>query len=343
MKEYQVVAQKIIGFIKSKLMYLLALIIIVSGSYELYAIAVTDAFSEMAYIDRIFSASVKIIMGLFILFDPNKTLTRAIGFYAMSLGISRIITSFNSLSSTQLVSFIIGLVMIGMGINLLVSGYNYLNDKARGRFGMTVSSSIMSIVLIYSIFLSTNMGLAGNLGKLDDVASDIIAVIQYLILLVIMDTEEVRFSSVKERAVAKLRSISVTRTLESGFTLQRKDAITLVHMFEDRSGWSAVTDGGPVDCEKRINFVKARIAGVMILQKWKDSDRIYATVVNDDKGTILQANRFSITDVVPDVYNDTDFTNIRLFSDGRMLSSISVRENDLEEEEEVISDVEVEI
>ena len=70
----------------------------------------------------------------------------------------------------------------------------------------------------------------------------------------------------------------------------------------------------------------------MILQKWKDSERIYVTLVNDDSGTILQANRFWITDIIPDVGEDGELTCIRLFADGRMLSSISVAERVIESE-----------
>ena len=138
-----------------------------------------------------------------------------------------------------------------------------------------------------------------------------------------------------------MRNVSITRTMDPGFSVSKEDAIELMNMFEDRSSWTPVCDGGPAECEKRYRFEEGRIPGTIILQKWKDSDRIYATVVSDDTGTIIQANRFYITDVIPNSKDEKEITQIRLFSDGRMLSSVLVSEMEIEDKkEEAIPDEE---
>jgi hypothetical protein len=319
--------QAAIVAIKRKIPFILAAILLISGVFEAVNFLVFGG--ESASIGDLCAAVVKILIGLFIIFDPKRSLLRSVGFYAISLGLSRVIDSVILLGEPSDVMFIAAIVMIALGVNLFVSGYNYLHDTSRGRFGMTMGSAALDLMMILMIVITFTSG-DGSDEEFRNMIVYSISVVQYTLILIIMDSDEFRFSSLREKSVKKLDEVRLTYTLTPGMHVSRDDALVLKHMFDDRSSWSAVEDGGPVECERKLWIFEEKVASVMILQKWKGSDRIYVTMAADDKGTILQANRFWITDVVADDPDDGTFMNVRLYADGAMLSNISVEKEAVE-------------
>lgn len=318
--------------LKGKLIYIIALILIFSGAFGLYIIVLTKNLEDMGPVVGSLTCAVKIVMGLCIIFDPKKNLLRAVGFYAFALGFSRLLASFPYIGNPSPVMFIVGLVFIGMACNLMISGINYLNDTSRSRNGMTRTAALLALlqigIMVYYIKVE------GIILDFDTMAEDVfpyvISTLQYVTLLVIMDTEELRFGSHLEKSNTRIESIRTTYALDMDMMIPQADADILLHMFDDRSSWTEITDGGPAECEKRLKIVDRRVPSVMILQKWRDSDKIHVTVVNDDTGTMITANRFSVTDVLPEGPDD-GFRYIRLFDDGRMLSQIWVSRQEVQE------------
>ena len=306
-------AQGFIGAIKRKMPFFLASIIIISGLID-------DNIVNNSIV-----AFIKISMGLFIIFDPKRNLMRSVGFYALSLGLARIVSTLPMLGSESDLFFIVALVMLGMGINLVVSGYSYLQDVSRGRFGMTFGSAALAIIMALSLIMmittpdDDEYGL--NAGYMLVYS---VYLIQYLLILLIMDSDEFRFSSWQEKSVRKLDNIRLSYSLTPGTQISREDARIMKHMFDDRASWTPVDDGGPVECEKRIRLVDEKVSTVMIMQKWKGSDKIHITISTSNDGTILQANRFYVTEVSADDADDEKFMNLRIYSDGAMISNFSV-------------------
>ena len=315
--------QRIVEYIKSKLLYVLVLVLLVSGTYEIYIVATSDYSDDWLLLGETYSAVIKIVMAEFIIFDPKKSVVRGIGFYAMSIGLSRLLNSLQTLSDVSTVSFAIGVVMLIMSVNILYSSYKYMNDTSRGRNGM--------IAMLVILFQSERLGL-GEMDR-DKVLPMTITLLQYLLLLMILDTKELRYSTLMEQVNTRVESARVTNTLEYDKGMHRFDVLVLKHMFDDRSCWHNVDDGGPIECESRIRIVEGRIPSCMILQKWKDSERIHVTVVNDDAGSMILAKRFSVSRVVSDSEDDEVFTSVCLFDDRSLLAKISVK-TDVEEEEE---------
>lgn len=326
--------QRIVEYIKSKLLYVLVLVLLASGTYEIYRVATSDYSDDWLLLGATYSAVIKILMAEFIIFDPKKSVVRGIGFYAMSIGLSRLLNSIQTLSDVSTVSFAIGVVTLIMSVNILYSSYKYMNDTARGRNGMITSTSVLAVIqiaMLVILFQSERLGL-GEADK-GQVVPMTITLLQYLLLLMILDTKELRFSTLMEKINTRVESARVTNTLEYDKGLRRSDVVVLKHMFDDRSCWHNVDDGGPVECESRIRIVDGRTPSCMILQKWKDSERIHVTVTNDDSGSMILAKRFSVSRVVSDSEDDGLFTSLCLFDDRSLLAQISVR-TDVEEEEE---------
>lgn len=305
---------------------ILAATIMIAGVYNLWQYITFE--ESMASFGEICGAVIMIAMGLLILFDPKKSILRSIGFYAMALGLSRVMNSLSSIASESDMMFIIGLVMFGMGVNLMYSGFCYLKDTSRGRFGMTMASALLALLMIILIVM---MSVSEETSAYDMsvIISCFISLIQYSIVLLLMDMEVFRFGSFNEKALRKMDDIRRTYAPAPDMAITRDGGIVLKHMFDDRSSWTPVEDGGPVECEKKLCMEEDRAKSVMILQKWKDSDKIHATMVVDDNGTILQANRFSISDVVADNDDDSGFKNLRLYADGRMVANLAIAETEV--------------
>ena len=307
--------------------FVLAAIIIISGVYNLWKYMTFE--ESAASFGEICGSLIMIAMGLLILFDPKRSLLRAIGFYAMSLGLSRVMNSFSSIASESDIMFIVGLVMLGMGANLIYSGYCYLKDTSRGRFGMTTASALLALLMIILIVMMSVGGDEVDDYTMSEIISCFISLIQYAFVLLLMDMEVFRFGSFNEKALRKMEVIRRTYAPAPDMFINREDGVVLKHMFDDRSSWAPVEDGGPVECEKKLFMEEERSKSVMILQKWKSSDKIHVTMVTDDNGTILQANRLCVSDVVADNADDSGFMNIRLYTEGRMVANLAVAEEEV--------------
>ena len=321
--------QWIIEVIKKRMVYILAIILFVSGLYDIYTVAVANYADQWDFVDEIVSAVIKMVAAEFMVFDPKKSIMRAIGFYSMSLGITRIISSLSTLYFVSSLSLAIGGVMLVMGVNMLISSYNYLNDTTRGRTGITLSATVlalMDVLFIVLIFESNRFGLDPS--QYGDMSKIIISLFEYITLLLIMDTKELRFSTSYEKSNTRIESARVTYTVAGDLTIDPEDAKVMSHMFDDRSSWKVCDNGGPVECEYKIRIIDGRIPSTVIMQKWKDSDPIHFTVVNDDTDSIILANRFSVHSVSSDGERPSF---LRLFDEKRMIMQIAVRS-----EEEVV-------
>lgn len=303
--------------------YLLAAVLISVGAYELYLVYTADYSDQWGFIDETYSAIIKIVMAEFILFDPKKNVLRAVGFYAISLGITRVISAISTLSFVSDISLAVGGITLFMGANILISGYSYLKDTTRGRTGMIIGTGSLALLQTIMLMLSYESYRMTGFIKFDELIPSILLLFQYIVLLLILDTEEVRYGTLMEKTNTRVESIRVTNTVENDFALRKEDAEVMVNMFSDRSSWQQPTIGGRVESEKRVLMVDGRIQSWMILQKWKGSDKIYATMANDPDGSILAAKRFTIHRVVSD--NDgEEITSVRLYDDTSLIMQLAV-------------------
>ena len=62
----------------------------------------------------------------------------------------------------------------------------------------------------------------------------------------------------------------------------------------------------------------------MILQKWKDSEKIFVTMTNDGSGSVILANRFSVSKIITDRADDLSFSEMKLFDDRSLIAMITV-------------------
>ncbi len=310
---------------KHHIVFLLAFILIITSAYDIYRVYEAAYVDTWGLLDDIYSAVIKIIMAEFILFDPKKNVWRAIGFYAMSIGLSRLISSFSMILSIDPVSLTMGLITLFMGVNILFSGYRYINDTTRGRIGMMFGTwMLLALQLAMVLMYFQTWKLMGTI-EIKDIMPSVVLMVQYITLLIILDTDEIRYSTITEKVSTRLQSAMMASNIERMFELDRKNAAVLKHMFDDRTSWDQISDEGPAELERRLTIKKGRIQTNMILQKWKDSEKIHVTIINDGSGTIVAATRFSVSDVICDSEDDDAFRSMRLFDGNKIQMQLAVQ------------------
>ncbi len=274
----------------------------------------------------VLSIFLQIFFGTMILIDFSGNLGRAIGFYALSIGCNRLINYIHVLFDPHGISFIFGLVMVVMSVNMLYTGVTFVRGSARSRFGMTVTSLIMLALTAGSLYYSALTYNYTPEDLLEYYPDQCIICAMYALLFLMVGTETVRNSMPAVRYQKMLSSIRRVGATEPESYILRSDAKILAEAFEDRSAWTPVTDGGPALCEYRFMLSHhMNDASAVRIQKWKNSDKLYITVTDSDKGSILNACRSAVTSVYYDGSIDT-CSNIRFCGDRGLTIVFNVRD-----------------
>ncbi len=274
----------------------------------------------------VLSIILQVFFGTMILIDFSGNLGRAIGFYALSIGCSRFINYIHSLFDPHGITFLFGLVMVIMSVNMLYTGITFVRGSARSRFGLALTSLIMLALTVGSLYYYAVTYDYRPEDLIEYFPDQCIICALYTLLFLMVGTETVRDSMPAVRYQKMLGSIRRVGASEPESYILRSDAKVLANAFEDRSAWTPVTDGGPAICEYRFRLTHhMNDASAVRIQKWKDSDKLYITVTDSDKGSILNACRSTVTSVHYDGSIDT-CSNIRFSGDGGLLIVFNVRD-----------------
>jgi hypothetical protein len=274
----------------------------------------------------VLSIFLQIFFGTMILIDFSGNLGRAIGFYALSIGSSRLINYIHTLFDPHGISFIFGLVMVIMSVNMLYTGITFVRGSARSRMGMALTSLLMLSLTIGSLYYYASTYDYRPEDLLEYFPDQCIICALYVLLFLMVGTETVRDSMPAVRYQKMLSSIRRVGASDPDSYILRSDAKVLAAAFEDRSSWTPVTDGGPALCEYKFRLTHhMNDTSAVRIQKWKDSEKLYITVTDSDKGSILNACRSAVTSVHYDGSIDT-CSNIRFFGDGGLAIVFNVRD-----------------
>lgn len=291
----------------SKMTKIVALMLIVNAVVGMYYHLLEHALSPGAIsITFVIAVVIQIFLGTLILIDFSNSYNRVIGLYAISVSINRISDNLSSLGAFRGIGFVYSLVMMVIAINLMYTGYSYMKGRSRSRVGMMCSSMIMLALTLSEVYYDATMYdiPVGELFTTYLTAWIMCAL--YLILFVMVGSERAR----NNMPLAKdLRVFSQVRRLdvnEPSVYITRREARELVKAFDDRSGWSDVTDGGPAEKEIRCTLYNSLAEETsMVVQKWRGPDRIYISIAEPSDGSMLNAYRMSIDSISPDGSIDT--------------------------------------
>lgn len=276
--------------------YILAALMVAFGTVQLIY-AYTDEYTTLTWLLAL-SYIVMLVGGAVIILDRNRNLLRAVGIYALALGFYRFIFSFPSIEPGNPYGMV-SIVVCALAINLMISGRSYLKGVSRGRRLAMISTFLLLMVCVTLFITLMHAGL-GLVDCMKLMPGAFVMSIMYAFFIGILDSEELRSSdilAIHNDTLDKIRCIQYTDPRTS---IPRETALVLAKVFEDRSDWHPVDDGGPAECEYRFVIENKDKGSEVLMQKWKGSESIYFTISDYLDGTILQAYRFEADSVCTD-------------------------------------------
>lgn len=295
----QVLKDKVIGKISHFIPHItkiMGLLLILYGILSFYS-----RYRDLEYIDTfdVIGMSVLIALGTLILLDMSFNINRAIGLYALGIGINRIMRFVPFLNPPSGLKFVFAIVMIGISVNLCITGIFFVMRTVRGRGSMMLTTAFMLVLNVGTIMFLMDTEME-NLEYLFVYEPDVLALIlMYVILLGMLSTESVRKSGSMERYNDLLSTIWRTNACSSDSFILSSDADTLGKAFTDRSSWKVYNDIGPVDREFVFRiFHKGDEISYVRVQKWKTSDSLYFVISDHIEGSLIDAYRFRVDELM---------------------------------------------
>ena len=228
--------------------YILAALMVAFGAVQLIY-AYTDEYTTLTWLLAL-SYIVMLVGGAVIILDRNRNLLRAVGIYALALGFYRFIFSFPSIEPGNPYGMV-SIVVCALAINLMISGRSYLKGVSRGRRLAMISTFLLLMVYVTLFITLMHAGL-GLVDCMKLMPGAFVMSIMYAFFIGILDSEELRSSdilAIHNDTLDKIRCIQYTDPRTS---IPRETALVLAKVFEDRSDWHPVDDGGPAECEYRF-------------------------------------------------------------------------------------------
>lgn len=267
--------------------------------------------------DVIASSSAVMACSILILIDRSHNLVRTVGLMAVGLGLERVFTAIPTFIPHELWS-LIPLTQLILGLNLMVSGRSYMKGVTRGRMLMTLSA-----ILIASLNISTIISMVlSNISITTcfmEMPGTFVTIFLYVMFIAVLDSAYLRSKDIMEIHNTTLEGIRNTYVQGETSFITEDVARVLNVIFSDRSAWTLVDDGSPVESEYQFKLDNRIGRSYMILQKWKESDVIHATVTDHSVGTIIHAQRFDLIDVYLDGDDVEDSGVITLIGKGRRM------------------------
>lgn len=289
--------------ILSKMVKIIAMMLIVYAIVSAYIRILNYSEGYYNNIGICFTIGIvlQIAFGTMILIDFSNNFSRGIGLFAMSMAINRFTSNLPYLAEPRGLQFVYALIMIAIAVNMLYTGYSFARGRTRSRIGLMCSSLLMLSLTMGKIYYhADSYDVPGEL-IFTTYPDQCIACIMYIILFVMVSSEQVRDNMPTHVYLRTLGSIRCIKASEPSSYIMRCDARTLLNAFIDRKDWSDVGDGGPVECEFKCTLYNYLGDESMIMvQKWVDHDSLYITITGSKDGSILNAYRTSIDDISAD-------------------------------------------
>ena len=238
--------------------------------------------------------AILILGGLVILYFRKKGNYFAVGLYALTLGLSRIIRSLPGLVDESDFSFYLSLVFIIIGGNLAWGGYNHLTVKTRNPATMRYMS--LALLAIFGFALGYTAYSGGDV--VDAFLSDI-NIMAYLPLyaglLIVLYSKEIMENIPLARVSRFLIDVSSNGYVGDWIVISEDDVRTIEEGFSGGGSWKTTVISGITVREATVSFWAHNGDKDVILQRWSDSDLLYFTVINDRTDSFIGGQRMQAT------------------------------------------------
>ncbi len=242
----------------------------------------------------------------------------AVGMYAMVLGISRVIRSLPGVISDSDPLFYLSMILVAIGVNLTVSGYNHITVRTKNPTTMRISALLMlgsylvALVFIYAYKL--------NPVEVLKQTADILCYFPlYVSLLLILSSKEVMENIPMGRIRRYSASVGDRLYIGDSVSISAEDADVLKEGLSDTGGWQERTVAGMTVREKRITFRTNAGDRDVVLNTISGKEGLLLSVVDDYTDSFVLGKRFIIQ-----MFSESDGV-MRLYDSDGVCAVLNVR------------------
>ena len=271
--------------------FIMGIMLIIRGSWGLYHFF---ALGDVSWVLGL-AYGIMLAAGLFTIAIGKDDLVRTIGLYALTLGLTRTLMRYDQIMDDySILNLLIRLPMMIVALNLMYTGVSFMGGRVIRRMSMMVTTFILigvNMMLIMIVMMYDE-----DIGIEVDVPMLFIEAVMYMALIVLLDSEQIRYGSSDGKHIRHLDRIRASYRIDRDSHISSETADCLIK--RDGSLWRIIDDDV---VEKEMSFtVSGRsIDSTIIAQIWKGHDQMYLSVVQKE-GTIVYANRMKIDIVESD-------------------------------------------
>lgn len=228
--------------------------------------------------------------GIAIIVGRNRGNYFAIGVYAMTLGVSRLIRSLPGLIDESDVTFNISIFIVLLSANLALAGYNHLTVKMRNPLNMryTTIAIIAAYLIALLYFAYTHQSPKIIMEYLPDTLWYIPL---YISLLIILYSKELVDHSPMGRVRYFSGVIADRAHIGNVIEISEEDAAKIRDGFNGSKGWNEKTIDGILVHEEKVTFHTGKRDRDVIMERSNDRDELRFTVIDDRTDSFVNGYR----------------------------------------------------
>jgi len=218
----------------------------------------------------------------------------AVGMYALTLGLSRLVRSIPYLGAESDIIFYSAVFIVILSGNLAVTGYNHLTIRMRDPLNMRITTLIIllfyAIVLMYFIYIDEKPVVI--LRFMPDVVWYIPI---YVMLLIVLFSKEVVDNSPLGRIRTHVSETADRFGLGEEITISEEDAEKIKAGIAGPQGWKVKVIGGVEILEENVTFESRRGDRDVVLERCEGDGTLRITVVDDREDSFINGRRLSVS------------------------------------------------
>jgi len=242
----------------------------------------------------ILSRFMLLLGGAIILLKRKKGNYFAVGMYALTLGLSRLVRSIPYLGAESDIVFYSGVFIVILSGNLAVTGYNHLTIRMRDPLNMRITTLIIllfyAVVLMYFIYIDEKPVVI--LRFMPDVVWYIPI---YVMLLIVLFSKEVVDNSPLGRIRTHVSETADRFGLGEEITISEEDAEKIKAGIAGPQGWKVKVIGGVEILEENVTFESRRGDRDVVLERCEGDGTLRITVVDDREDSFINGRRLSVS------------------------------------------------
>ncbi len=242
----------------------------------------------------ILSRFMLLLGGAIILLKRKKGNYFAVGMYALTLGLSRLVRSIPHLGAESDIVFYSAVFIVILSGNLAVTGYNHLTIRMRDPLNMRITTLIIllfyAVVLMYFIYIDEKPVVI--LRFMPDVVWYIPI---YVMLLIVLFSKEVVDNSPLGRIRTHVSETADRFGLGEEITISEEDAEKIKAGIAGPQGWKVKVIGGVEILEENVTFESRRGDRDVVLERCEGDGTLRITVVDDREDSFINGRRLSVS------------------------------------------------